>query len=1042
MQQTGFNKGRFLLINFAMLLSLGVSAQYEEKDFIRYTVKDGLNDNYITCLQQDKQGYIWTGSDLGLNRFDGNTFKNLTHPSSGSRLITGPVKNILVTGENQLGIVSRNGFQLVNISGFSVQHYFIPDSTAFKVQLNDVWEAVQLPGSGVGISTAAGFYVFDKNGRLNFRHDAYFLKDIGRQRIQYGRDIFTINKNEYLVYIEAKGLAYFNYDKKLYREIQSPDPEWNAFRHPEAANENWVTKSQLSKDEFIFVYNRRDSIVYYNHALKKTVVSPLPFHSFPNLSWESKIVMVNDSSFLINDGTRGFYLFSVNRQSGRISGDGKRFFPNSKIICLYVDKDKRLWIGTSKGLLQQKLSTSFINAYRYTSLPADSITGGFSAVYSCKNKLYAGRYSLHKGLVIINELTMEPEEQVDFFGGNNNFNEVFSIQMYHPDTLWLGTNGGLIWFDTKTKKYGRLLDEKKYPWAKNFAGILAPPRKDGYAWMCSYLGGLVVRYSIQTHEFTVFSAQSDPALPFEKVKSIAYDSWGDVWIGGHSLARFNNRKQMFDTLITVYGGVNKFNDDILAMSADNNGSLWLHNAYNGLLEYKIKDKAFVAYSVKEGIPSDVLQTFSPVVDNMLWIGSNTNLFKFDVVTKKSTVYNQEDGLPDNKPSGRSIYFDPGRRSFYMSADEYIVKFPADHSAYSHYSSDLIIQELVINDKYFFQPGNLVHLSYNENNFLINYTVIDFEKNNYQFAYKLNNADNWISLGGQRSLNLNNLQPGKYLIQLKATGKSGDEKLAAFTVFIAPPFWKTWWFVVACAVVLAGILYLAYQRRIKQVKQKANIDKLLAQTEMKALHAQMNPHFIFNSLNSIREMILNNENNEASRYLSKFAHLIRITLDQSGSAFVSLRNTIDYLQRYIEMEQIRNDNFTCRIQADDELDQDEIMLPPMLIQPFAENAIWHASPGKNTRTLINIEFKKMNRQLICIIDDNGTGIERSLQKRMADPNLHKPVGISNIRQRIQLLNEKYQLQSSVTIEDKSLLSNSTESGTRVTIHLPIEINTHE
>ncbi len=186
----------------------------------------------------------------------------------------------------------------------------------------------------------------------------------------------------------------------------------------------------------------------------------------------------------------------------------------------------------------------------------------------------------------------------------------------------------------------------------------------------------------------------------------------------------------------------------------------------------------------------------------------------------------------------------------------------------------------------------MNLKYNENNLLIHYSIINFEKNNYQFSYKLNNEEDWVNLGQQRSINLTNLQPGKYSIQLKATGTNGDEKIKEFALFIHPPFWKSTWFLLTCGLLLTGILFYLYKNRIKQVRKKANIDNLLAQTEMKALHSQMNPHFVFNSLNSIREMILNNENKEASHDLSKFARLIRITLEQSGQSFISLRNTID------------------------------------------------------------------------------------------------------------------------------------------------------
>ncbi|HSN61708.1 MAG TPA: histidine kinase, partial [Ferruginibacter sp.] len=214
------------------------------------------------------------------------------------------------------------------------------------------------------------------------------------------------------------------------------------------------------------------------------------------------------------------------------------------------------------------------------------------------------------------------------------------------------------------------------------------------------------------------------------------------------------------------------------------------------------------------------------------------------------------------------------------------------------------------------------------------------------------------------------------------------------------------------------------------------------TEMKALHAQMNPHFIFNSLNSIREMILNNENNEASHFLGKFAQLIRLTLDQSGKAFISLRHTIDYLTRYMEMEQIRNEQFTCRILADDELDIDETFLPPMLIQPFIENSLWHGTKADDKKININIDFKKVNKEVLCLIEDNGVGIEASLKQKQQTGSKHISVGITNIKNRIQLLNEKYNLQFLLSIEDKKNLAGFTTGGTLVTLRLPIKSGNDE
>ena len=1042
----------FLFILTAIIFHTAY-AQYEEKNFVHYTVKDGLSDNYITCMQQDDQGYLWVGTDNGLNRFDGNIFKNFYSGNESLPLFSVAIRNLKIFKNHQLGIISRGGFQLLNTSNFLLQNYIIPDTTAFSTQLNAVWDAVQLSDKAFAITTASGFYVFNNPRDIKFRYDAYSLKDIGKKRILYGRDIFCVNEKEYLVYTDQKGIAYYNIEKNLFRNITPNENDaiaigWKTFSHPKnSEDEKRVTKFQLSNQEFIFTFDKKDSIIYYDHASKKTVSSPLPFSSAIELSWESKIEMMNDSSFVINSRSYGFYIMRINRQTGQITCDGKKFLSSFKITRLFLDKDKRLWAATSEGLLQQKINISFINSYHFLPSSEDKLTGSFSCAYRYKDKLYAGRFSLNKGLVILDTSTMQVKKQIDFYGGNNGWNEIFSIEMYHADTLWLGTNKGLLWFDTKTERYGEVLNEKKYPWASNVSVMLAPENKDGYAWMCGVLQGLVVRYHIASRTFTPFTSQTKPALPFDRVKSIIYDSYGNVWIGGHSLTRWNSRLQLFDTLITVYGGANKFNDDILTLSADNNGSLWLHNALNGLLEYKIKQKQFVAFTMKDGLPSDVLTSFSPVIDNTLWIGSNSHLSVFDTRTKKIVVYDQQDGLPEHKPSCRKIYFDTEKKLLYMLSGEYIVKIPTANFPIADSSSNLLLQEMLVNNKHsFLEPNNGITLKYNENNLLLNYTVIDYEKENYQFAYKINNADSWINLNGQRSLNLSNLQYGKYFIQLKATGKAANEKFKDFTIYIKPPFWKTLWFFFACGILLTSLLYYLFKQRLKQVRQKTNIDKLLAQTEMKALHSQMNPHFIFNSLNSIREMILNNENKDASHYLSKFAYLIRMTLDQSGQTLISLRNTIEYLQRYVEMEKIRNADFICSINADKDLDLDETVLPPMLIQPFIENAIWHGVTSTCKNINIKVEFFKQNHQLICIIDDNGIGINQSLENKKksnwqkdASDNLHSSVGIENIKNRIYLLNEKYKLKSSIVIQDKKDISHGKETGTLVTLHLPLEIN---
>lgn len=1028
------------IYSFLLMMSSvpALFAQYAEENFIRYTVKNELSDNNVTTIEQDDWGYIWVGTEIGLNRFDGHMFQSFYQNAPDQFLASSNIRKMVSLGNHRLAIVTRNGFQVLNTQNGKIQNYFIPDSTAFVTTRNLVWDIVEIQDGTFAITTSSGFYVFYHDGSLAFRHDAYSLHDIGNKKIFYGRNIFSLAGNELLVYIEENGMALYDEDQKVFTEISSSNNDWKEFSHPTASEGGpWIAKAQISDHEFIF-FPRKDSIIYYDYTLRKKVISPLPFPWTDELTWESKVTRLDVDTYAVSGGYSGFFIFHLDRSTGVITFQPGKFLERYKINYLFHDKDKRLWVGTTQGLLQERLRPELIEKFQW---PVNDFSNkGYVDGLLYKGMLYLGRYSRDVGLVIIDTSSMQIIKQIPFYGTGNGWNEIFSVQMYHPDTLWLGTYEGLLWFDTKSHHYGQFAYLQHVPDDIRQFVMMEPLRKDGFAWMLSYLNGVVARYHPGKRIFEVFTADSKPALPFNKVKGIAYDAYGDVWISGHSLARWNNRENYFDTLMTVYGGDNKYNDDIIVMAADESGSLWLHNAENGLLEYQIRQKKFIPYGIKDGLPSDVLRCFSPVVDHTLWIGSHKHLTRFDTRTKKMEVFDYQEGLPDRMPISREMVLDSYGKQLYMFYHDEVIRIPVHPEKYDKSSSTFIIQDVIINNELTYAfPDHMIRMKPGENNISIHYAIIDFENNHgYRFAYKFNGAKQWTELGQQRNLNLNNLSPGYYSLALRASGKSGEEKLKSFSFIIGLPFWKTGWFILICTVLLAIVIYSFYKRRISQFKQKANLDKLLSQTEMKALHAQMNPHFIFNSLNSIREMILNNETSEASRFLGNFAHLIRITLDQSRQSFISLRNTMDYLNRYIEMEKIRNSEFNFSMDADESLEPDETILPPMLIQPFIENAIWHGMNGEDKEINISVRFKKNNGQLVCIIEDDGIGIRHSMEKKNEKNGGHQSVSIANINKRIELLNRKHKLHSSVIVEDKSTLYGHAETGTIVTITLPLEM----
>jgi ligand-binding sensor domain-containing protein len=1031
----------FMSFFFMGVTLYSISQTFEEKDFTRLTIKNGLVDNYITSIEQDENGYIWVGSDVGLCLYDGNSFSNYSYETANRQLLSQRIVHLKKITPHHIGIIGRAGFQVLNTKDFTVQNFTIPDTTRFTYYLNNPWDAKLMANGSFAVSTSTGFYVFDKTGKLNFRYDGYKLNDIDTKTLRYGRDIFSVSDHEYLVYLELFKVAYYNSEKKIYRVIDSSESAWSFFTRPSAPIANqWITKYQLSPHEFIFINEEKDTIVYYDHATKKTIASVLPFSSnVQELTFESKITKLNDSVFVLNGGSRGFWLLTLDRKTGQITCDGKKYLGNFKINCLFVDKENRLWAGTPEGLLQQKLNKPFLNVYAFDPLSLnDNLTGAFNCAYRYKNYLYLGRYSRYTGLIMLDTGSMKLIKIYNFYGAFSPWNEVRSIQMYHPDTLWIGTNAGFLWFDTKTEQYGKIADDNRMPDNTKFLklNMSSATGKDGYAWFWAFLEGEAARYHPATNTIRYFNSDSDPALPFTRLKKISTDSYGDVWLSGHSLAKWNSRKEIFDTLMLSYGGTKKFNDNMLMLSPDDNGSLWLYNDENGLLQYIINEKKFVQYNIKDGLLSDNLESLSPVINNSLWIAYRAQLQNFNIHTKKLTTYGPWIGS-QHKPTVASIYYDSSGNACYLFCKNDLIKFSSIPPAIPPASNEILLQKIIINNsKTLFTPGNDVKLKPGENSLAIYYTVIDFESGaDFIYTYKLNSAETWTQIGNQHYITLTDLPSGNYLLQLKAMAKSGQEVIKEFSFYIAPPFWKTIWFYVLVFLLLAGIAYYLHRRRITHITQKANIDKLLAQTEMKALHSQMNPHFIFNCLNSIREMILNNENEQASLYLSKFARLIRITLNHSSKPFVSLEDTIDYLQRYLEMEQIRKSNFRYTIDVDENLQTNEILLPPMLIQPFIENAIWHGSSAGKEMNL-TIHFKRKEQELVCIVDDNGIGIDASLKNKEPQLN-YQSVGISNIKQRIHVLNEKYNLKSTIDIKDKSGLPSNGQTGTIVTLHLPIK-----
>ena len=324
----------------------------------------------------------------------------------------------------------------------------------------------------------------------------------------------------------------------------------------------------------------------------------------------------------------------------------------------------------------------------------------------------------------------------------------------------------------------------------------------------------------------------------------------------------------------------------------------------------------------------------------------------------------------------------------------------------------------------------IKLNYNQNDieiFYNNYNLFNADKNIYR--YKVVGLTNiWSEFDNSTKIQLRGIPNGKYklIIEGKNIGTGAVFQTKILYLIITPPFWKKTWFIIICIIVILFIVFNIYKKRIQFLQAKSDIQKRIAETKMEALQSQMNPHFIFNAMNSIQNFIIKNNVDEALMYLTEFSKLIRQTLENSSQQKISLEKEIHYLQTYIQLENMRfKEAVNFKINLPKEIDTFEIEIPPMLLQPFIENVFVHAFDSNSKNPKLEVTFLLKDNLLICEIKDNGKGINN---KRLNKLNTSK--GIKLVKERIRL----FQYNASEPIK----ITSAPNQGTTIILNIELEV----
>ncbi|WP_118975616.1 sensor histidine kinase [Taibaiella koreensis] len=305
---------------------------------------------------------------------------------------------------------------------------------------------------------------------------------------------------------------------------------------------------------------------------------------------------------------------------------------------------------------------------------------------------------------------------------------------------------------------------------------------------------------------------------------------------------------------------------------------------------------------------------------------------------------------------------------------------------------------------------------------VSFEALSFDAGALSFEYSIaapgDTAAQWLQAPGDH-INFYKISPGTYQIRVRALTASGiSSNVPGFTLVIRPPFWLNPWFLMLAGLVLASLLYLGFRLFVRRTEQKRKREMKFMKSELIALNALMNPHFVFNSLNSVQSLVSRNAREEASRYIRIFSDLVRLNMHNLTADRISLEKEMILVTNYLELEKLRfRDGFHYEIIIPEEVETDVIMVPPLLLQPLVENAVKHGLRANgNPKGMIFVEISEEEEVVLITVKDNGPG----LRENAPGSRGHQSLALDNVKQRLEKLRQMHGQQ--ITLEVSELKDN--------------------
>lgn len=1036
----GYTIKYILALFFTLLCTITSEGQPEVFSFHKVTSRENLSSqSYNYYVFKDSRGFVWISSIDGLNRFDGYSVKQyLPKINDPHALADGNIQSMFFED-------ARGDLWFSTIEAL---HRYD--------RKNDIFEQIQLNGiradepkdyqvlyadqgkNELWVREGETLYIYpidtpDQQRRIGGSYSFSLLS-----YIQRGEDPATF----LLVLPDTSGVKIVTFDEYRQREVAD-------FHYEKPIPGFLISTVFLDNSERMWV-GGTNGLVYQD--LKSDTYHLYNQFKGKPVTGVTGIVPYGVDGLLVTTRKTGMFIFDIKgkRFSRQIySHEGGRTVPFLyPVERARLDSDGNLWLSAAgQGVFYSNLNKRKFKTYGTYELGySDELNNVRSIAEDRSGNLWCltrnGIFVLDKDGVLLPGYERYQGNGVLFSQGEPYF--IYCDRSYR---IWVCSQKGLFVLSSP----GGAFQQIAHPTWMGLPGFIFIDQLDDGRLLVSSLTNGVFEVVEENHHFRLESIPETSDADVEYTR-IYQGSSGQLFF-----CQNNSNIQTFRA----------------------NGKGWRRESQaefkpmvNGILDDPYRNKRWVASSAGlfySDLDADTLHLIQDTLfpnlpingflidDNRyLWLATNHGLIRYAPDKEEKRMYTPSDGLQAwefnfwaalKTKSGRLIFggvngvniISPGQIE-----DLKVISHPV--------LTEILVNNLPVEDKACFLTGakNIsefkgISLKYYENSLSFRFAALEYSDPSFvQYRYRLEELeDDWGLSGPENFVRYPNLNPGHYILSVDASNSDGAwlGQPARIEIEISPPWYKTRLFRVSMVVAGLIILYLFYRARINQIRKEAEfrqreaeVKQKVAETETAILRLQMNPHFIFNSMNSINAYILNRDINTASDYLGRFAVLMRMILNLAAKPFISISEEMEFIKRYLQSEAMRFENkLTYQFEVDDQIDPDDVIVPTMILQPFVENAIWHGLSRKKGGGQILIRIKKEGQFLVCMIEDNGVG-RAEAAKAGARPG-HESKALSITMRRLELLEKQEGEKASCEIIDLTDPSGR-PAGTRVVLRLPI------